>query len=268
MRLAMAIMWASMLADEAGMCRIVTAALAALISASALVPTPARAADKTVIVALVASAAGKAMAEIIPLYEKSHPDVTIEPQFAGAQVLRAQVESGAGDVIVVGTSTINALHGAVEDAAPLFKYHEVVEVPKGSSMVRSLKDLAKKNVRIVLGTADSPHGVYSRAVIEKAGKSYGASFAPSVLANVVTTKAASQGVPQAVLAGSVDAGIGFSSDDYPGLTLIPVPAEFDVVTTTHGAAVKSSSHLSAAKDFVSFLAGSEAQAIFRKHHFD
>ena len=248
--------------------RSATAALAVLLSMSALVPAPARAAEKTAVVALVASAAAKAMAEIIPLYEKSHPDVTIQPQFAGAQVLRAQVDSGAGDVIVVGSSSIGILGGKVENAVSLFKYHEVVEVPKGSSKVHGLKDLATKGVRIVLGTADSPHGGYARSVIEKAGQSYGAAFGPAVLANVVTTKTASQGVPQAVLAGSVDAGIGFSSDEYPGLTLINVPAEFDVVTTTQGAVVKSSPHQSAAKDFVSFLAGSEAQAIFRKHHFD
>jgi molybdate transport system substrate-binding protein len=265
-------MQASVRADEARMklsvYRCATAALAVLLSMSALVPAPARAAEKTAVVALVASAASKAMAEIIPLYEKSHPDVTIQPQFAGAQVLRAQVDSGAGDVIVVGSSSIGILGGKVENAVSLFKYHEVVEVPKGSSKVHGLKDLATKGVRIVLGTADSPHGGYARSVIEKAGKSYGAAFAPAVLANVVTTKTASQGVPQAVLAGSVDAGIGFSSDEYPGLTLINVPAEFDVVTTTQGAVVKSSPHQSAAKDFVSFLSGSEAQAIFRKHHFD
>lgn len=248
--------------------RSATVALAVLFSMSAFVPAPAPAAEKTVIVALVASAASKAMADLIPLYEKAHPDVTIVPQFAGAQVLRAQVESGAGDVIVVGSSSITLLGGKVENAVAVFKYHEVVEVPKGSSKVHGLKDLANKGIRIVLGTADSPHGGYARSVIEKAGKSYGAAFAPAVLANVLTVKSASQGVPLAVLTGSVDAGIGFSSDEYPGLTLINVPAEFDVVTTTEGAVVKSTPHESAAKSFVSFLAGSDAQAVFRKHHFD
>lgn len=250
------------------MSRLVTAALAALLTTGALAPLPAKAADKTVVIALVASAAAKPMNEIIAAYEKAHPDVTVQPLYAGAQVLRAQVESGAGDVIVVGNSTITALSAKLEEPSAVFKYHEVVEVPKGSSKVHGLKDLANKGVRIVLGTADSPHGTYARTVLEKAGKSYGSGFDAAVLANVVATKTAAAAIPQAVLAGSADAAIGFSSDEYPGLTLIPVPSAFDVVTTTRGAAVKSSAHLGAAKEFVSFLTGGEAQAIFRKHHFD
>lgn len=248
--------------------RLPAALLAAILSCGLLAPLPAHAADKTVIVALVASAAQKPMSEIVTLYEKSHPGVTVQTVFGGAQVLRVQVESGSGDMIAVGSTTIVALEGKLTGAVPIFKYHEVVETTSASTKIHSLKDLATKGVRLVLGTADSPHGRYSRAVLDKASKSYGASFGAEVLTNVVSTKTSAAAIPAAILAGVADGGIGFSSDEAPGLKLIPIPAEFDVVTTTQAAVVKSSQHASAAADFVTYLAGSEAQAIFHKHHFD
>jgi molybdate transport system substrate-binding protein len=229
----------------------------------------ANAADKTVVVALVASTATAAMNEIVPLYERTHPGISVEPIYGGAQVLRAQVETGgAADVLLVGLSTIRALSSRLESPVGVFRYREAVLVPAGSTKVRDLRDLAKKGVHIAIGIAGSPHGTYARTVLERASLKYGKSFADDVLANVTATKTAAAQIPTAVTSGQVDAAIGFSSDASATITAIAIPAEFDVVTESFAAAIKNAPHAAAAHDFVTYLASPEALAIFRKHHFD
>ena len=134
--------------------------------------------------------------------------------------------------------------------------------------MRELHDLAKKGLHIAIGTAGSPHGTYARTVLERASVKYGKSFETDVLANVTATKTAAAQIPAAVNAGLVDAAIGFSSDASATITVIAIPSEFDVVTESFAAAIKSAPHASAASDFVNFLKSPEARAIFLKHHFE
>jgi len=242
------------------------AALAFVLSISA-----AQAAEPTVIAGLFASTANDAMAEVIPLYERSHPNARIQATYAGGQVLAAQVESGANvDLILVGASTIMPLRGKGKVGAPvgIMAYREAVLVPKGSTKVRGLRDLANPGIRVALGTADSPHGKYAHTVLEKAGAKFGPDFERKVMANVVTTKTGASQIPPAVKSGVADAAIGFTSDESDAIVAIPVPAEDDVFTTLLAAVVAGTPHAAPAQDFIDYLRGPEAQAIFHKHHFD
>ena len=65
--------------------------------------TGAQAADKTTLVALVAPNAKSAFTDIAKAYEKSHPDVTISPSFAGSKIIAAQIANGAAADVVSET---------------------------------------------------------------------------------------------------------------------------------------------------------------------
>jgi len=243
-------------------------AFALALLCGALSSAPAGAADTVTV--LCASTSTAAMHEIVPLFTKAHPGVIIQPLFGGPQVLAAQIEADASvaDVLVVGESTTKALAAKLGDPVPIFRYGEAVLVPQTSSKVHTLRDLANKGVRIALGVTGSPFRGYADTVIARAGADYGASFAKEVYDNVTLTRTSDAALGLAVEHGLVDAAIGFTSDVGEGVVGIRVPQQFDVVTTTYAAPLKAAPHAAIAKDFVAFLAGPEAQAIFRKHHFD
>ncbi|MGD1068468.1 MAG: extracellular solute-binding protein [Vulcanimicrobiaceae bacterium] len=212
------------------------AALAALTaSAFAVAGATAPAAADTDVVALIAAVAHGAMTEIVPLYERSHPGTKIDVSYGGAQVLVAEVQAGAPvDLIMVGETALTPIASKISAPVGILAYHEVVLVPKGSKKIHA----------------------------------YGADFERKVEANVATTKPSSAEIAAAVKNGLADAAIGFSSDVTDDLEAIPVPAEDDVFTVSRAAVVNGAAHAAAAQDFLTFLRGSEAQAIFRKHHLD
>jgi molybdate transport system substrate-binding protein len=243
------------------------AALASLLAVGSMVA--AGAAEPVAVEALLGSVSTASMAEIIPLYERSHPGTRVVPSFGGAQVLAAQVESGGNvDLILVGEVTIMPLHGAGKVGTPLaiYSFHEAVLVPKGSTKVRGLRDLALPGVRIAIGLPESAIGKYAHSMLEKASAKFGADFERKVLANVVTTKTNSAQIVAAVKSGTADAAIGFSSDGTDAIDALAVPPEDDVVTNNFAAVVAGAPHAAAAQSFIDYLHGSEAQAIFRKHH--
>jgi len=230
----------------------------------------AGAAESNTIAALVASALGDAMGEIVPLYERSHPGVKIEPTYGGAVILEALVESGSGDMILIGTSTLDKLHsrGKIGASMPITAFHEVILVPKGSTKVRGLRDLAKPGVRIAAGTTNSTLIKYMHEVLEKASAKFGPDFERNVMANVVTAKTSEEKIVEALKTGAADAALGFSSDLSDTIEVIPLPAEDDVFTTNFGGVITGAPHAAAAQAFMDYLHGAEAQAIFHKHHFD
>jgi molybdate transport system substrate-binding protein len=254
-------------ADIRRMKRIFVAAASLLFATSM---SAAGAADNTTLTVLSASAVSDAMVEIITLYERSHPGVKIQPTYGGAVVLEALVEAGSGDLILIGASTIEALHShnKIGTPTPIASFHEAVLVLKGSTKVHGLRDLANPGVRIAMGTANSTLIKFAHGVLEKASAKFGPDFERKVMANVVTTKTSAAQIVAAVKSGAVDAAIGFSADSSDTVEAIPVPAEDDVFTTDLAGVVTGSQHAAAAQAFVDFMHGPEAQAIFRKHHFD
>jgi molybdate transport system substrate-binding protein len=233
-----------------------------------LAASAAQAADTVTV--LCASASTDAMHELVPLFERSHPGVTIQPLFGGPQVLAAQIEAdgSVADVLLVGETTTKALAAKLGGPIPIFRYGEAVLVPRNSTKVRELRDLARSGVRVALGITGSPFRGYADTVLSRASADYGKTFAADVDKNVTLTRTSDAALRLAVANGLVDAAIGFTSDAGGGVDAIRIPAQFDVVTTTYATPLKAAPHAAIAKDFVAYLAGPEAQAIFRKHHLD
>jgi len=232
----------------------------------------ARAAESTTVTALLPIATTAAMAEIIPLYERSHSGVRIQTTFANVNSLAVQIESGGSDadMIMGGGPTMTRLHehSKIGTLVPVYAFHQVVIVPKGSTKVRALRDLANPGVRIAIATAGSSTGQYQRQILRLASAKFGADFERKVMANVVTTKSSSAEILAAVKGGVADAAIEASASPPDVVDVIPIPAEANFVTVNSAAVVSSAPHAAAAQAFVDFLRSAEGQALFHKYRFD
>ena len=231
--------------------------------------TAGPAAADTTVSALMVSVAGPPMMELIPAFEKTHAGVHVQPIFGGSQNSAAQLATGApADMLVGGPSTMGPVSAKLGPAVQLFSFRMAVIVPKGSAKVRSLGDLAKPGVRVVLGTAGSPQARFAHTLLSKSSAKYGADFERKVMANVVTTKSAESQIVATVKNGAADAAVGFTSDATDTLEALPVPPEADVYTTVSVALVTGAPHAAAAQSFIDYLRSAEATAILHKYHFE
>jgi molybdate transport system substrate-binding protein len=231
----------------------------------------AQAAEPTTVSALFVTAVTASMAEIIPLYERSHPNVRIQPIYGGPVVLAAQVASGTNvDLIMIPQITLMPLRaqGKVGVPVAIYSFRMAVLVPKGSTKVRSLRDLANPGVRVALGTDTSTIGKYAHEIFEKASAQFGADFGRKVMANVIITRTSEEPLVAVIKSRDADAAIGFTSDVSDTIDEVAIPAEDEVYTTNEAAVVSGAPNAAAAQAFIDYLRGAEAQAILRKHHID
>lgn len=188
--------------------------------------------------------------------------------FAGSNVLARQIVNGApADLFISADSVQMALaesSRAVVRPVPLLRNRLAVVTPAGGAAgVPDLNALLRVR-RIAVGDpAAVPAGVYARQYLERRG--LWSAIQPKLLplANV-------RAALNAVESGGADAGIVFESDAVAsrGVDLAFVVDTPDAPSILYPAAVVSRSRNgAAAAEFLRFLQGSEASAIFLKYRF-
>lgn len=209
-------------------------------------------------------------------YEKEHPGRKVEFQFAGTQILAAQIEQGApADVFAsADIAHMDAVHGKHLVGPPvLFAHnHLVVITPRSGTRVNSLADLAKPGVRIVLADESVPAGRYSRRAIASLGASgrYGPQFQRRAMENVASLETNVRGVLAKVALGEADAGIVYVTDartEAGRLRRLEIPEESNPRADYPIAVVSRSSYKAAAEDFIRLTAGAEGQRILGRYGF-
>ncbi|HKV57058.1 MAG TPA: molybdate ABC transporter substrate-binding protein [Ktedonobacteraceae bacterium] len=216
--------------------------------------------------------------EIAAAYHLAHPTVTIKPNYNGSQILEQQIANGAPADVFASADAANmtkASDAGLVDASQVFvKNRLVVIVPSSNpGNISTLKDLAKKGVKIDLGANTVPAGKYALQVLDNLSKSpdYGATFGSSVLANVVSREDNVKAVVQKVQLGEADAGFVYRTDVTAAVaskvTVIDIPDPYNVIAEYPIAAVKASTHASDAQAFINFVLSPAGQAILTKYHF-
>jgi len=233
-------------------------------------PQKATAADKTVVVALVAANAKASFADVAAAFEKLHPNLTVQTTYAGSKVITAQIEQGAqADVIIVSGATVV---GATGLGTPrlIFKNHTAIGVAKAAAAkIHSVVDLAKPGIRIAGGTPGSTVGTFQADTLAKLSAKYGKSFENGYNANVIGRKTDSNKVAAMVIDGTADAGIMFAAEIDPAkLNVIALSNDLQIDVSYIVADVKASTHAAIAHDFADFISGPDAAAIFRAHRHD
>ncbi len=215
---------------------------------------------------------------IATAYHQMHPNVTIKFNYNGSQILEQQIANSAPADVFASADSANMTKasdaGLVNTSRIFVKNRLVVILPiNNPGNITSLKDLAKKGIKIDLEATAVPAGKYSRQVLDNLSKSpgYGASYASAVLSNVVSLEDNVKAVVQKVQLGEADAGFVYRTDVTAAvaskLKVIDIPDPYNVIAQYPIAVVKSSTHASEAQAFISFVLSPAGQTILAKYHF-
>jgi molybdate transport system substrate-binding protein len=216
--------------------------------------------------------------EIKAQYEAAHPNVKITYNFNGSQLLVQQIINGAPADVFASADTVNmqkAQKAGVVNTPQVFVKNKLTVITPASNpgKITSLKDLARKGLKIVVAAPSVPVGKYWLQVLDKMGKSteYGPAYESAVKANFVSQEDNVKAVVQKVELGEADAGIVYNTDVTPAIAskvkFIEIPDNFNVIAQYPIAVVKDSTQASAAQDFMNYVLSAQGQAVLSKYHF-
>ncbi|MGE5140958.1 MAG: molybdate ABC transporter substrate-binding protein [Rudaea sp.] len=257
--------------------------VAALISALVLLALASGcgssgAGGKTITV-LAAASLTEAFQEIAAAFEQEHAGVAVRFSFAGSQQLRSQIEQGAQADVFASADAENmqplATARLLTGQPRVFALNklEVITPPANPANVRSLKDLARPGVKLVIADSNVPAGRYAVQALDKmsASPEFGPDWKSRVLERVVSRETNVRAVATKVSLGEADAGIVYDTDIRAvagRVTVIPIPSEFNVVAEYPLARLKSSGQPALADAFVDLILSDRGRAILKAHGFD
>ncbi len=230
--------------------------------------------QKTVEASLTVSAAASlkdALEEIKEIYSQEKPDIAITYNFDSSGSLQQQIEQGADvDVFISAASKqMDELDkkGLIDESSrkDILKNSVVLVIPKGSTGVTDFKDLAEDTVKkVALGEPKSvPAGQYAEEVLTKFG----------ILEKVKPKSVYGKDV-KAVLTwvetGDADAGIVYETDAKISEKVkiaAKAPEDSHKPVVYPAAIIKASKNQDASGEYMSFLSGDKAKAIFEKYGF-
>jgi molybdate transport system substrate-binding protein len=188
-------------------------------------------------------------------YGASFRGAKVRSQFAGSDILAAQIEQGARpDVFAAANTTLPlklfAKH-LVDRPVNFAANRLVIAVPASSSKVNGIADLEKSGVTIAIGSPTVPIGAYTRKVLARLGGG-----AARILANVRTQEPDVSGIVGKLTQGAADAGFTYITDvraTHGRLRAIALPARLQPVVTYAAAVVAASKHPAQARAFIAGL---------------
>jgi len=232
------------------------AALSAVVLAGSLAGCSAQEATGTVTVFAAASLTA-AFTELADDFEAAHPGTSVELSFAGSSDLATQIENGApADVLATAdTATMQRVQEAgltSADPVPFATNTLEIAVPPGNPAgVRTLADLARAGVAVVVCAPQVPCGAAADAVESAAG----------LTVEPVSEESSVTDVLGKVRSGEADAGLVYVTDvRAAGDAVEGIPfAEAEQAVTTYPIAPLTESDAAAA--FTAFVAGDEGRAV-------
>lgn len=233
--------------------------------------------NSKILVAAAASLQATFDNELIPLFEKENPEITVEGTYASSGDLQQQIESGLDADVFFSAATSN-MDTLTEEklidedtVVDLLKNNIVLITPKDSKLgIKSFKDITKADT-IAIGDPESvPAGKYAKEILTNLGVYNEVEKKASLGASVTE-------VLSWVAEGSADAGIVYATDAQTENTNGD-DKEVEVVATAEDSmmqtpvvypvgVVSASTHKDEAKAFEDFLQTDEAKAILEKAGF-
>ena len=219
----------------------------------------------------------EALNAIAGQYTSLNSGVNISFNFAGSQQLVQQLSQGAPADVFASANMKQMIEaaksGRIDSASSktFARNRLVVVYPKENiARLRSLRDLAKDHIKIILADKAVPVGQYSLDVLEKCTRSaeYGSFFRQDVIKNVVSYEENVRVVLSKIILDEADAGIVYTSDISQNarhdVGTIEIPNEFNVVVTYPVAVVLDSKHRRQAEKFVAYLLSDDGQVILAR----
>lgn len=221
---------------------------------------------------LVSAAASlkDSLEEIKSVYQKINPNLKVNYNFGGSGALQQQIENGApvNVFISAGKKQMDALQSKeliIDDTRRDLLTNRLVLIVPNNSDITTFQQLALPQVqKIAIGEPRSvPVGEYTQEVLKKLGL-FEQIKSKFVLANNVRQ------VLAAVESGNANAGVVYITDAKTSKLVKVVeiaPENLHSPIIYPVAVLKNSKSISAAKQYVQFLSGKQARAIFEKYGF-
>ena len=231
-------------------------------------------AEERSITVFAASSLREAFSEVAQRFEEER-GVKVELNFAGSNTLRLQIEQGGKAEVFASASEehMRALveRGLVRQAVPFAGNRLVLVVPASNPAgIKSVQDLAEKELRLVLANEAVPAGKYAREALYELEASYGEGFAERVLSHAVSSEDSVRGVLAKVALGEADAGFVYYTDALAAgerVRVIELP-QVRVRPRYYAGVLASAEHSEAAEAFIAFLLSPEGRQILKKHGFE
>jgi molybdate transport system substrate-binding protein len=246
--------------------------LAAAMGCSATAPTP-----PPTLTILAASSIQSSLSDLAAAWKRTHPTTALVTSTGATSALRTQIEQGSPADVLLGADTTNAQALVDEQDAigtvTRYATNELTVIvpasnPKG---IQTPADLAKAGVCVIAAGADVPINKYAEQLVANLAQrpEYGAAFEAGYEANVCSREDNVGAVVNKISLDEGDAAIVYVTDAEAGSNLqqVAVPADSNVLATYGGVPVKASANASAAADFLTWLTGSDAQAVLKAHGF-
>jgi molybdate transport system substrate-binding protein len=172
--------------------------------------------------------------------------------FAGSDQLALQIRQGApADVFAAASQKYTQLlyrDGLVLKPVVFATNRLIVIVPRSNPAgIRSVYDLGRAGVKIVIGDATVPIGAYTRQILDALG------VTADVMKNVVSQETDVKGIVAKIALGEADAGFVYRTDAKPVASrtrTVALPSWAQPPIRYELAVVKASSHRAAARAFV------------------
>ncbi|MFF7727181.1 molybdate ABC transporter substrate-binding protein [Streptomyces sp. NPDC008001] len=196
-------------------------------------------------------------------YEKEHPDTKVTFSFAGSQELAAQVRQGApADALVTAdTKTMDDLRKETNTPSVIAKNRLTIATAKNNPKnVKSLSDLSRDDLKVVLAAPEVPVGRYSKKVLDQ----------QHVAVKPVSQEPSVRAVLSKVSLGEADAGIVYVTDATTAgdkVATTAIPDGQNAVASYPAATLKGSKHADEAAAFVKWLGTDEARKLLRAAGF-
>ena len=207
----------------------------------------------------------------------SIPSVRVVSNFAGSQVLRLQIESGARADLFVSANPDHL--DALQRAGLLFAPPTVVAtnalvlaVPVGNPAgVAAIQDLAQPGRRVVMAAESVPAGAYARQMLALQAAATGSpELADAVLQRVISFETNVRQVAAKLELGEADAGFVYRTDVLASdgrLQVIETPPQVRVTADYPAAVLRDAPNPELAQRFLAYLHSPKAQAILTRHGF-
>jgi molybdate transport system substrate-binding protein len=218
-----------------------------------------------------------ALTKVKTAYEAAHPGTTLTISTDSSSALETKIEQGAPADIFLSADTTNpqklvdkglASGGLTKFAGNLL----TVIVPKADPAgIKTAADLALPGVKIIAAGDAVPITTYATQLVSNLATQPGFpdQFASRYALNIVSREDNVAAVVAKIELGEGDAAIVYQTDAKASskVTTLAVPAAANVPATYGGVVVKTSTNAAAAGAFLSWLAGTDGQAILAMFGF-
>jgi molybdate transport system substrate-binding protein len=189
--------------------------------------------------------------------------------FAGSDQLALQLQQGApADVYAAASPKYPELlyrKGLLRKPRVFATNRLVVLVPKANpARIRSVYDLRRRGVKVVIGDDSVPIGSYTRQILDRLR------ITDDVLANVVSRETDVKGIVAKVALGEADAGFVYATDARPAarrVKTIGLPRWAQPPIRYEIAVVSATEHAAAARAFVARVLSERGRLALRRAGF-